>query len=224
MPAVVREAHAVGKDQVVADGPSLTRLRVEAQQSTVGASLQQIETPVFDIEAPGRVGEIDRAVRGDIEIVGHPNRRVVLDADEAALGLIRQQFDFAVQSHAHQAHAGDAGYDTLFRIEREPERPPSGIGENADLLVVRRRDAHDVSVARAAVQVVVGVESHVLRSVDLPYGDQLGARQLGRDFARHQTVHALHGVRVEDDRIEIRSTPTGGAGSCGISRRSRGSR
>ena len=198
------EADAIGKHQVVADGAGLARLRVEAQQAAVGAALQQIETPVLDIEAPGRIGEIDRSVRGDIKIVGHPDRRVVLDADEAALGLIGQQFDFAVQSHAHQAHAGDAGDDALFRVKREPERPPADVGENADFLVIRRRKPHDVSVARAAIEVVVGVERDVLRAVDLARADQLGARQLGRDVARHQTVHALHGVRLEDDRIEIR--------------------
>ena len=57
------EADAVRKHEIVADRAGLAGFRIVAQEAAVRPAFEQIEPPVVDVVALGRIGEIDRAVR-----------------------------------------------------------------------------------------------------------------------------------------------------------------
>ena len=118
MLAVMSQADAVGEDEIVADRTGFSGCGIVAQQTTVRPALEQVEAPVLDVVTFGGVGEVDRAVGGDVEVVGHADGRVILHAEERPLGLVGQKFDRAGHGDAHEAHAGDAGDDAALRVHR----------------------------------------------------------------------------------------------------------
>src|SRR5271165_859808 len=166
--AVVSQTDPVGEHKIVAHGSCAPRLGIEAEKATVRTSLEQIESPALHIVALRSIAEVDRSIGRDIEIVGHPDGRVVLDGEQAAPGLVAQQLDFPPLIDAHEAHSRDADDDAAVAINGEAERSTADFREGLHLRVVGRRNADEAPIARPAVQIVLRVEDHVLRAVDLP--------------------------------------------------------
>ena len=87
----------------------------------------------------------------------------------------------AVRRDLIKPHAADADDQVAVAVEGQAERMAADMGEDLVPRVVRREEADDVAMARAAIEVVVAVEDDVLRPFDLPKPD--GSTERSRSFS-----------------------------------------
>src|SRR5579872_6841247 len=173
--AVMGQTDAIREDEIVAYRAGLARLRIVAQKAPVRPALNQVKPPSLDIIAFGRVGEVDRTVGGDIEIIGHADGRVVLDGEPATLGLIGQELGFPKLVDTYETHTRHTDDDAPFQIKGHAQGPPADLRESFDTRIVGRRQANETPIARSTIKIVIPVENHVLRAVDHARGKKLGA-------------------------------------------------
>ena len=216
--AVAGDADAVGEFQAAQHGACGVGAGVVADDAAVAARFQPVHRPLVHLVAHRRLGEEDPAVIGDIEVVGEPETAVVVDGIDAAVGLVGRLFDLAVRGDAIEPHAADANIEVVLAIEGHAERLAADMGVHLHLLVIGRKEADDVAVARSRIEIVVAVEDDVLRRLDAAEPDQRDVAQLvvlleraaladlGRRW-RRQPVIGRRDIDLADDARPVLQPP-----------------
>ncbi|MPL88390.1 hypothetical protein SDC9_34410 [bioreactor metagenome] len=203
--AVMRHAHAVGVAIAVEQRLRRAVPGVIDQQPAGAAVLDAVECPVMRVIALRRVGEIDPPVRRDVEVVRVAQPRVILHRGERAPGLGAQPRHGAVGRDLVKPHGADAGDQVAVAVECQPQREAADMGEDLGAGVVRCEEAHDLAMPGAAIEVVVGVEDHVLGPLERAQPDMLGCgeavvQRIGRARMRLGRLGLAH---LQIDRRDI---------------------
>src|SRR5690349_19526783 len=146
--AVMRNADAVGEIKLVDEGAGGTGGGVIADQPPVRPRLENVQRIGRHLVARGTVAEIDLAIRGDVEIVGHAQPRVVIELVPRAIGFIGYLEHFAARPDAIDSHARYADDEVLVAIELHAERPAADMREDFPVFEVAARETDDIAVAR----------------------------------------------------------------------------
>ena len=211
--AVAGDTDAVGEPQPPQSGMCRSGRRIVANDPAIAARLQSVDRPLVHFITDGCFGEENASVIGDVEIVGKAKAAVVVDRIEAPVGFVRHLLDLAIGRNAIEAHPADAHIEIVSTIERHAERLTADMGEHFHLLVVGRREAHDVAMARTGVEIVIAIEDNIFRRFDAANADQRDVAQLvilrerpaagcGRN-RRGQPMKSRTDIDLADDAVAV---------------------
>ena len=136
--------------------------RVVTNNAAAAATFQRVRMPVMHFITYRGFREKDSPIGRNVQVVGQSQTAVVNNRIQRAIGFIGQLFNLALRGHAVQAHAADANNQIIVRIEGHAQGLTAYVRIDLHFLVVRRKEPHDVAMARTTVEVVVVVKDHIL--------------------------------------------------------------